>query len=718
MKVSAVSLLLLLLLLLPCFLLLFTQEPVTCTVQGSGHQGVNGFYSARNGMYSKTGYSLTSVPDAFGIMDIKHYKDFYEGVIIFVKGNWLISAGKPVAKVVYHTDPAIVDINLHHPPVSGWMAASADMPTPSKVTCSGNLEDSPRDESASGNNIGALMARPVTTLLLCIIFYYAYYLWSNRVDVAAVAYSYELIMLRGEYWRMVSASFSHFDLLHLGFNCMALYQLGMLEPIYSSFTFAYLNLALVFLTMAICLAIHGLLIYRRGRQEYLSQLAVGYSCVLFAWMVALSVRLPEYCPIFFLPSFCLKTYHLALPFLPAAWAFPVNFGPFLLLIVTQLLLTRASFIGHLAGILIGYPLAWHLLDWLDPLRLAGLLVAAFLAVEGLSLPKYLAAYRGQVLGPALAAPADFLEAAVVGRHRRFIVGSAALWLAAAVQLFVLSGADRSSAAFWVTALLQLGLLGYLMAAAVVARRLSFYSTAVLAEAGRVHLALLAFLLALGLWQYAGLLLLVLNSALLTANGLTAQQLSTAQLGLAALLALEIAYAAGCLFPAMAELPLAAQWLAAAKFDGRSFSEDLDRLRGLCGRPRVVEERQDLTVFVGSAGNRLHAQAQAQAQANPLHDRDVESNLPGPVSAPPQSISSLLSALRPPADGVRYQALPTAEPAASPSTSPDLLTQQSAAQSDRKLSSDTDSRRRELLAKAAMSRRSPPSSDKEAGGGRK
>jgi hypothetical protein len=39
---------------------------------------------------------------------------------------------------------------------------------------------------------------------------------------------------------------------------------------------------------------------------------------------------------------------------------------------------RAAFLGHLAGIIMGYPLAWHALDWLQPPLLAALCAAAAL----------------------------------------------------------------------------------------------------------------------------------------------------------------------------------------------------------------------------------------------------------------------------------------------------------------------------------------------------
>lgn len=80
------------------------------------------------------------------------------------------------------------------------------------------------------------MDRPITVLLLLLLLFVAYYLWSHRVPVSAVSFSYQAVVLGTEtefgaasgreYWRALTASVAHFEPLHLGFNCMSLYQLG------------------------------------------------------------------------------------------------------------------------------------------------------------------------------------------------------------------------------------------------------------------------------------------------------------------------------------------------------------------------------------------------------------------------------------------------------------------------------------------------------------
>ena len=97
-------------------------------------------------------------------------------------------------------------------------------------------------------------------------------------------------------------------------------------------------------------------------------------------MVAASVRMQEFCPLFFLPSLCFPTWRLPLP-LPVT--LPVNLGPFLLLLVTKLILPQSSLTGHLAGIIAGFPLAWGMLNWLTPPLLGAGLACSFLHLQGL-----------------------------------------------------------------------------------------------------------------------------------------------------------------------------------------------------------------------------------------------------------------------------------------------------------------------------------------------
>eukprot|EP01033_Poteriospumella_lacustris_P003074 gene3073-2251_t len=258
---------------------------------------------------------------------------------------------------------------VNSPPSTGWeVSGNSKLPVPDVSFQSGSLADAFDSHSSSSNsNLAKLWNQPVTTLLLLMIFAVAYYLWAYRIDVSSISYSYDAVVIRGEYWRMVTASMSHVDAWHLLFNTMSLYELGALESIYGSLTYAYLSVALVFLTMLICIGIDYVLIYRYQRQEQQYSQSIGYSCVLFAWMVAISVRMPQFCPIFIFPSLCLPTWTLPFPSFVQQWTgmvgLAINLGPFLLLFVTKLIIPRSSFMGHLAGIVIGYPVAWNLLNF-------------------------------------------------------------------------------------------------------------------------------------------------------------------------------------------------------------------------------------------------------------------------------------------------------------------------------------------------------------------
>ena len=228
---------------------------------------------------------------------------------------------------------------------------------------------------------------------------------------------------------MVSASFAHFEPFHFLFNAMSLYNLGFLEDVFGSLPYAFLSLHLVLVTMAICLLFDYVAIHYLQRPQAAYGLGVGYSCVLFAWMVAASVRQRQFCPIFVFPSFCFPTY--VVPYVGLA----VNAGPLVLLLVTKVVIPQSSFLGHLSGIVIGYPLAWNWLDWLSPPVFTALACVVFLALRGRLLlqgaPGYGAATSGLWGGGGSGVPPleSYLSPDVLLTCRRLRACSVALWLA-------------------------------------------------------------------------------------------------------------------------------------------------------------------------------------------------------------------------------------------------------------------------------------------------
>lgn len=106
--------------------------------------------------------------------------------------------------------------------------------------------------------------------------------------------------------------------------------------------------------------------------------AVGYSCVLFALIVVSTSKATEYCPLPGLKKVCLPTWQVPLPFLGSGVVLPFNISPFLLLVAMHYLVPKASFVGHLSGIVLGFPLLWGALNWCSPQMLVRLCAAAVL----------------------------------------------------------------------------------------------------------------------------------------------------------------------------------------------------------------------------------------------------------------------------------------------------------------------------------------------------
>jgi len=169
---------------------------------------------------------------------------------------------------------------------------------------------------------------------------------------------------------------AHFEPLHIGFNMMSLHTLGKeLEGGFGSIVFLTYNVALIVFTTMVMMG----MVYARVRwiqhkldrttasnnaqlqQTYREQQvrlretsSVGYSAVLFAWMVVSTMeRKAPTCPIPFFSDVCFSTYSVpGIPFLK------FNVSPIVSLFLAQFIMPRVSFMGHLAGIICGFCLHW------------------------------------------------------------------------------------------------------------------------------------------------------------------------------------------------------------------------------------------------------------------------------------------------------------------------------------------------------------------------
>ncbi|GMI35549.1 hypothetical protein TeGR_g3643 [Tetraparma gracilis] len=182
--------------------------------------------------------------------------------------------------------------------------------------------------------------------------------------------------------RLLLSAFSHGSLLHLCFNSFTTYSLRPLEVLHGSVAYLSLSLLLAPLTgllhlllsySAACLSARSLLSAQRAAASpFGQQRSLGYSAVLFALLTLATLRADSYAPLPFLPGFEFRTYALPL-------GLRASGAPLLLLVATQAALERASFLGHLAGILAGYAASWlSLARFCDPAVFA----PALLLMEG------------------------------------------------------------------------------------------------------------------------------------------------------------------------------------------------------------------------------------------------------------------------------------------------------------------------------------------------
>ena len=203
---------------------------------------------------------------------------------------------------------------------------------------------------------------PATSLLILFHIVIAWFYWDRRIQPSAVALVYDRLLDGGEAWRVFTGGTAHFEVMHGAVNMMSLSALGQEvegRRLLTSTEFLSDNVVLLPL-VAMVWGVLQWVALRRHRQrggttgDYQPPPTVGFSGVLFAWMVVASLEQKSTCPVIFLPSLCFPTYNL-LGFVKFSWS------PLVQLVVIQVILPRVSFTGHLAGIVMGYAWYWKLL---------------------------------------------------------------------------------------------------------------------------------------------------------------------------------------------------------------------------------------------------------------------------------------------------------------------------------------------------------------------
>ena len=93
-------------------------------------------------------------------------------------------------------------------------------------------------------------AQPVTSLLVAaMIGIFAYQCW-KKVDPESFAFRYELVVECGQYWRCITATFSHLGIFHIVMNMLSLWLLAWTERLLGSLAYLKVTLVLVLGTEA------------------------------------------------------------------------------------------------------------------------------------------------------------------------------------------------------------------------------------------------------------------------------------------------------------------------------------------------------------------------------------------------------------------------------------------------------------------------------------
>lgn len=177
-------------------------------------------------------------------------------------------------------------------------------------------------------------------------------LQKKGVTYGDIGLSYEAAMGQGQHWRILTATMAHVSPLHLLLNMSALWSLRVVEKLedehMGSVYYLEYTVVLIITSGLLMLAMYHVLIFSFRLEYYKRVTAIGYSAVIFGWMTILAVKQP------------VGKLHI-FGMIPL----PVHLAPFESLIITSLIVPQASFIGHLAGILAGYLIAYNVIQGMN-----------------------------------------------------------------------------------------------------------------------------------------------------------------------------------------------------------------------------------------------------------------------------------------------------------------------------------------------------------------
>jgi len=189
--------------------------------------------------------------------------------------------------------------------------------------------------------------QPITLSLMAIQILIFIYQFVKKVPASSFCEQYERIVVYHEYWRVLTGSFSHLHPLHILFNMMSLWNLGFLEWPFVLGIVSYIRVSFLLLVCdAIAdVSIRYILIRFFRWSDQATQWHAGYSGVLFGLMSLSAIVEPGAMSFFGLPI--------------PSWLVPIVY------LVILGLIPGISFVGHLAGIVIGFLIGLGAFRWFD-----------------------------------------------------------------------------------------------------------------------------------------------------------------------------------------------------------------------------------------------------------------------------------------------------------------------------------------------------------------
>lgn len=190
-----------------------------------------------------------------------------------------------------------------------------------------------------------VVSTPGTALVAAACLAIYVYRLVREYPVEDIAISYRTFVTNKQYWRGVTAVFSHLNLLHIAFNVSSLWSLRFVEAAFGTVAYFRISYILMVTSVLVTMGIYHVWIKYGGVREYETTYAVGYSGVIFGLMTV--------------GHMAAKHSRISL----FGISLPLSLAPFGSLLLTQLLVPNASLVGHLAGIIAGYFYSWGFFAW-------------------------------------------------------------------------------------------------------------------------------------------------------------------------------------------------------------------------------------------------------------------------------------------------------------------------------------------------------------------